>query len=117
LVALARQYGVEQSRFAKPEFQKAQGRFLAGHRRRSQRLHPVRPLRPAPATEIRDNQVHQPGLQGYKAQIAFDLNTPMGKSTCVACGECMVSCPTSALTFRESVKPDMQTLVQGQFAG
>jgi len=27
----------------------------------------------------------------------------------------MVSCPTSALTFRESVKPEMEALIQGKF--
>jgi CRP-like cAMP-binding protein/Fe-S-cluster-containing dehydrogenase component len=65
--------------------------------------------------EIRDNQVISRAYKGYKAQIAFDLNAPMGKSSCVACGECMVSCPTTALTFRESVKPEMEKLVQGRF--
>ena len=32
--------------------------------------------------------------KGYGARIAFDLNDPMGESSCVACGECMISCPT-----------------------
>jgi len=36
--------------------------------------------------------------KGYAARIAFDLNNPMGESTCVACGECMAVCPTGALT-------------------
>ena len=36
--------------------------------------------------------------KGYAADIAFDLNSPMGDSTCISCGECMVSCPTGALT-------------------
>jgi len=36
--------------------------------------------------------------KGYSAGIAFDLNSPMGDSTCISCGECMVSCPTGALT-------------------
>src|SRR3984893_2048836 len=36
--------------------------------------------------------------KGYSAGIAFDLNAPMGDSTCISCGECMVSCPTGALT-------------------
>ncbi len=31
-------------------------------------------------------------------RIAFDLDQPMGKSTCVSCGECAASCPTGALT-------------------
>jgi len=36
--------------------------------------------------------------KGYSTGIAFDLNSPMGDSTCISCGECMVSCPTGALT-------------------
>src|SRR5262249_8086442 len=54
--------------------------------------------------EIRDNQVLGRMGKGYTAKIAFDLNTPMGESSCVACGECMISCPTGALTFRKPVQ-------------
>jgi CRP-like cAMP-binding protein/Fe-S-cluster-containing hydrogenase component 2 len=57
--------------------------------------------------EIRDNQVIGRMGKGYAAQIAFDLNEPMGDSTCVACGECMVSCPTGALVFRHHVGPQL----------
>ncbi len=35
--------------------------------------------------------------RGAHSQIAFDLNDPMGASTCVACGECVQACPTGAL--------------------
>ena len=38
--------------------------------------------------------------KGTTAGIAFDLDQPMGESACVQCGECMVSCPTSAITYR-----------------
>ena len=38
--------------------------------------------------------------KGYEAHIAFDLDDPMGRSSCVSCGECAVSCPTGALTFQ-----------------
>jgi len=48
--------------------------------------------------EIRQNLVLGRMGKGAGAGIAFDLNTPMGESTCVSCGECMVSCPTGALT-------------------
>jgi len=41
--------------------------------------------------------------KGYKARIAFDLDEPMGGSSCVTCGECMVSCPTGALSGRAVV--------------
>ena len=30
-------------------------------------------------------------------KIVFDLDDPMGDSTCVACGECVQACPTGAL--------------------
>src|SRR4029453_4138958 len=40
------------------------------------------------------------------ARIAFDLDAPMGESTCVTCGECMVSCPTGALVNRTVVRPE-----------
>lgn len=54
--------------------------------------------------EIRGNEVLGRRGKGYQAGIAFDLNTPMGNSSCVACGECMVSCPTGALTNRSTVQ-------------
>ncbi len=53
--------------------------------------------------DIRNNQVIGRAGKGYKAKIAFDLDDPMGTSSCVACGECMVSCPTGALTNRSFV--------------
>jgi len=48
--------------------------------------------------EIRGNLVLGRMGKGTQAGIAFDDNKPMGTSTCVSCGECMVSCPTGALT-------------------
>ncbi|HKF26521.1 MAG TPA: cyclic nucleotide-binding domain-containing protein [Candidatus Acidoferrum sp.] len=48
--------------------------------------------------EVRSNFVLGRMGKGYAADIAFDLNSPMGDSTCISCGECMVSCPTGALT-------------------
>lgn len=48
--------------------------------------------------EIRHNDVLGRMGKGYKAGIAFDQNLPMGNSSCVSCGECMISCPTGALT-------------------
>ena len=53
--------------------------------------------------EIRHNEVLGRMGKGYTARIAFDLNDPMGSSSCVTCGECMVSCPTGALTNRAVV--------------
>jgi CRP-like cAMP-binding protein/Fe-S-cluster-containing dehydrogenase component len=48
--------------------------------------------------EIKNNFVMGRMGKGYSSGIAFDLNAPMGDSTCISCGECMVSCPTGALT-------------------
>src|SRR5581483_10016402 len=50
--------------------------------------------------EIRNNWVLGRRGKGYQAGISFDNNLPMGSSSCVSCGECMVSCPTGALTNR-----------------
>jgi CRP-like cAMP-binding protein/Fe-S-cluster-containing hydrogenase component 2 len=50
--------------------------------------------------EIRQNNVLGRSGKGYNSGIAFDLDVPMGNSTCISCGECMVSCPTGALTNR-----------------
>ncbi|HMD39662.1 MAG TPA: 2Fe-2S iron-sulfur cluster-binding protein, partial [Candidatus Acidoferrum sp.] len=40
--------------------------------------------------EIKNNFVLGRMGKGYSAGIAFDLNAPMGDSTCISCGECMV---------------------------
>ena len=53
--------------------------------------------------EIKNNFVLGRMGKGYSAGIAFDLNSPMGDSTCISCGECMVSCPTGALTNKSVV--------------
>src|SRR5260370_1558403 len=52
--------------------------------------------------EVRTNFVLGRMGKGYAADIAFDLNSPMGDSTCISCGECMVSCPTGALTNKSA---------------
>jgi CRP-like cAMP-binding protein/Fe-S-cluster-containing hydrogenase component 2/ferredoxin len=49
-------------------------------------------------SEIRHNFVIARQGKGYAAAISFDADLPMGSSSCVSCGECMVSCPTGALT-------------------
>jgi len=59
--------------------------------------------------EIRQNMVLGRRGKGFMAGIAFDYNLPMGNSSCVSCGECMVSCPTGALTNKSVV----QTVLPG----
>ncbi|MCK6460655.1 MAG: formate dehydrogenase subunit alpha [Planctomycetes bacterium] len=47
--------------------------------------------------EVQVNEVIGRTGKGYTARISFDLDNPMGKSTCVTCGECVAACPTGAL--------------------
>ncbi len=41
--------------------------------------------------------------KGYDTRIGFDLDDPMGVSTCVSCGECEKVCPTGALSLVQLV--------------
>ncbi len=43
------------------------------------------------------NDVIGYAMRGSHSEIVFDLNDPMGDSSCVACGECVQACPTGAL--------------------
>ncbi len=43
------------------------------------------------------NDVIGYALRGAHSKIVFDLDDPMGQSSCVACGECVQACPTGAL--------------------
>lgn len=57
--------------------------------------------------EIRHNFVLMRRGKGYEAGVAFDNNLPMGESSCVSCGECMVSCPTGALTNKKVIDTEL----------
>jgi len=55
------------------------------------------------------NDVIGYAMRGDHSKIVFDLDDPMGESTCVACGECVQACPTGALMPANNVgmiKPD-----------
>jgi Fe-S-cluster-containing hydrogenase component 2 len=54
--------------------------------------------------DVKENNIIGRTGKGAGAGIGFDLGKPMGKSGCVQCGECMVSCPTSAITFKPVAK-------------
>ena len=47
--------------------------------------------------EVQVNDVIGMACRGHDEKIVFDFDDPMGKSTCVACGECVQACPTGAL--------------------
>ncbi len=49
------------------------------------------------------NDVIGYAFRGAHSQIVFDVDDPMGVSTCVACGECVQACPTGALMPAENV--------------
>ena len=44
------------------------------------------------------NDVIGLAFRGENEKIVFDMDDPMGASTCVACGECVQACPTGALS-------------------
>lgn len=48
--------------------------------------------------DIQGNDVIGRSGKGHSTRIAFDLDDPMGASSCVTCGECVQACPTGALT-------------------
>src|SRR6186713_1768029 len=62
----------------------------------------------------RDEQVNDVigmAFRGQGSKVVFDMDDPMGASTCVACGECVQACPTGALMpARDAAltKPDKQ---------
>src|SRR5215472_15268504 len=47
--------------------------------------------------EVQVNDVIGMAGRGHHEKIVFDFDDPMGRSTCVACGECVQACPTGAL--------------------
>mgnify|MGYP001827056685 CR=1 FL=1 len=55
--------------------------------------------------DIQSNWVIGRTGKGYKTRIGFDLDNPMGASTCVECGECAAACPTGALTNKPITVP------------
>lgn len=47
--------------------------------------------------DIQVNEVIGLAKRGDKTKIVFDMDTLMGESSCVGCGECVQACPTGAL--------------------
>ena len=47
--------------------------------------------------EVQVNDVIGMAGRGHDSKIVFDMDDPMGNSSCVACGECVQACPTGAL--------------------
>jgi formate dehydrogenase major subunit len=55
--------------------------------------------------DVQSNEVIGRAGKGLTTRIAFDLDQPMGTSTCVSCGECAASCPTGALVNKPLTLP------------
>src|SRR4051812_41200927 len=53
------------------------------------------------------NDVIGLAFRGEHSKIVFDMDDPMGASTCVACGECVQACPTGALMPAREVGLDV----------
>jgi Fe-S-cluster-containing hydrogenase component 2 len=60
--------------------------------------------------EVQDNHIIGRTGKGATAGIGFDLNDPMADSGCVQCGECMVSCPTTAISYKPVAKVNISAL-------
>jgi formate dehydrogenase major subunit len=83
------------------------GRFPRGHRPAADRSHPAMAVNldacihcnlcVRACREVQVNDVIGMAGRGHGEKIVFDLDDPMGASTCVACGECVQACPTGAL--------------------
>ncbi|MEZ5786598.1 MAG: formate dehydrogenase subunit alpha [Xanthobacteraceae bacterium] len=56
--------------------------------------------------EVQVNDVIGMAGRGHTEKIVFDFDDPMGRSTCVACGECVQACPTGALMPASLVDAD-----------
>lgn len=101
LLALAREYGVGASRFGDAAGDRRDARddsspvIVVDHRACILCDRCVRAC-----DELQHNDVITRSGKGAAARIAFDLDVPMGESSCVACGECQAVCPTGALTNR-----------------
>ena len=57
--------------------------------------------------EVQVNDVIGYAGRGSHARIEFDLDDPMGASSCVACGECVQACPTGALMPKTQIGPQL----------
>jgi formate dehydrogenase major subunit len=55
--------------------------------------------------DLQVNDVIGLAHRGAHTQVVFDLDDPMGVSSCVGCGECVQACPTGALMPKSHMGP------------
>ena len=53
-------------------------------------------------TDLVVNDVLEMGFRGRESRIVCDTDLPLGRSSCVSCGECVQLCPTGALTEKKA---------------
>ncbi len=92
---MADEVGVEQSRFGAAEKQERDYSHPALAVDLNACIHCTNCVRAC--QEIQSNDVLGMARRGAHSQIVFDQNDLVDDSTCVACGECIQSCPTGAL--------------------
>ena len=63
---------------------------------------------------VKENFVIGLAGKGYNSHISFDLDGSMANSDCVSCGECVVSCPTGALTFTDQFLHQQKSRVESE---
>lgn len=51
-----------------------------------------------------------PNNRGFDTEIGCAFESPLNEVACVACGQCIVSCPTGALTEKSSVQEVMDAI-------
>jgi formate dehydrogenase major subunit len=50
------------------------------------------------------NEVLDMGYRGSRMTVVCDTDKPMGRSSCLVCGECVQLCPTGALTEKKTAR-------------
>ena len=99
LLVLVRRYGLQREDSALPRGAGSRrGPLQPRHRGQPRRVHPLRPLRPRLRRHPGQRRHRPRRARATTTRIAFDLDDPMGESSCVTCGECVAACPTGALT-------------------
>ena len=59
--------------------------------------------------EVQVNDVIGMAYRGHHTHPVFDIDDPMGASTCVGCGECVQICPTGALYEKSLMDAEAKT--------
>jgi formate dehydrogenase major subunit len=95
LVQWARFLGVDRSRFYEREQREPDFSHPAMEVRLAACIQCTRCVRAC--REVQVNDVIGYAYRGASAFPVFDIDDPMGDSTCVGCGECVQACPTGAL--------------------